>query len=114
VSYYIALGLKRHGYYGLARDLEARIISLHKSTKLLPEYGSGSNDASERLVTTKIVISDDSAPEKVYSAGQPAQEVQAWTAAAVLAIKSDKSVFDAATDEQKRHFEEYVLQRIKT
>lgn len=118
VTYYIALGLERHGYYGLARELEKRAMSLYKSTKLLPEYGSGSSDPSKRLVVDKIIISDPTAPEKQYSICQPAQEVQAWTAAAVLGIKSREklpvssgtaALLAAATDEQKRRLEDHIL-----
>ena len=120
VTYYIALGLERHGYYGLARELKKRILSLYESTKLLPEYASGGSDPSERLVTDKIFISDPTAPEKEYSACQPAQEIQAWTAAAVLAIKNETNSgakkgsagFRTAADEQKRYFEKHVLQSL--
>lgn len=63
VTYYIALGLKRHGYYRLAKELEERIMSLHTTTKLLPEYGSGSSNPSKRLVTDLIVINDSSTPK---------------------------------------------------
>lgn len=118
VTYYVALGLERHGYYGLARELENRVMSLYYTTKLLPEYGSGSSNPAERLVTEKIIISDPTAPEKQYSICQPAQEVQAWTAAAVLSIKYESSlsanhnsraVPPVATDEQKLRFERHIL-----
>lgn len=118
VTYYIALGLERHGYYGLARDLEKRVMSLYKATKLLPEYGSGSANPLERLVTDKVIVSDSTAPEKQYTICQPAQEVQAWTAAAVLGIKYEGSLYAhhssraiplVATDEQKRRFEQQIL-----
>ena len=118
VTYYIALGLERHGYYGLARELEKRVMTLYHDTKLLPEYGSGSTNPHERLVTDKIIVSDPTAPEKQYTICQPAQEVQAWTAAAVLGIKYEGKLHAShsalavplvATDEQKRLFERQLL-----
>lgn len=89
VTYFISLGLERHGYYGLARELKKRIIQLYRDTKLLPEFVSGSDDSTERMITDTIMVHDPTAPERLYAICQPAQEIQAWTAAAVLAIKND-------------------------
>lgn len=117
VTYFITLGLRRHGYQRLAQELEQRILSFHTITKLLPEYGSGSDDPAERLVTDLIVINDPTTPEKRYNLCQPAQEVQAWTAAALLSIKMDTSHKRLArptqtADEQKRRLEEDILRTI--
>lgn len=90
VTYYIALGLERHGLYGLSYELKKRAWSLYEATKILPEYGTGSNDPGERLVTKKVTIYDSTAPEKVHEVGQPGQEIQAWTAAAILAMKYEQ------------------------
>jgi glycogen debranching enzyme len=125
-TYYIALGLQKHGYYGLAHELKKRIWDLYDQTKILPEYASGSADPDKRLVARKIVIHDPTIEaEPTHAIGQPAQEIQAWTAAAVLAMKyeegervnsrlrphraTDKEVPTKATDSNKQQLENEIL-----
>lgn len=121
VSYYIAEGLERHGYYGLSYELELRILSLYNDTKMLPEYGTGSDDPKDRLVNKKVMIFDATAPEKEHEVGQLAQEIQAWTAAAMLAIKykmgdrllgHEGALPTQALDDDKREFEQEILEQL--
>lgn len=121
VTYYTALGLERHGLYGLSYELKKRAFSLYEATKILPEYGTGSDKENERLVTQKVMIFDATAPEKLHEVGQPGQDIQAWTAAAMLAMKYEQgdrifrpeiAVPTMAIDEKKRKFEVDVLNKI--
>lgn len=119
VTYYTALGLERHGLYGLSYELKKRAFSLYEATKILSEYGTGSDKENERLVTQKVTIFDATAPEKIHEVGQPGQEIQAWSAAAMLAMKYEQgdrifrpenAVPIQAIDEKDRIFEQEVLE----
>lgn len=91
VSYVTARGLARYGHQEEAEQLKDRIMDAYQSTKILGEYFSGSDDLSHRLVDQKVVVYNPTiATEPVYAVSQPAQEVQAWTVAAVLAIKWER------------------------
>lgn len=88
VTYYIALGLERHGYFGLSTELQKRVWDLYDATGILPEYGNGSDDPLERMVTRKVVIYDPTViAEPLHQICQPPQEIQAWTAAALYDMK---------------------------
>jgi hypothetical protein len=59
-----------------------------EETGILGEYFSGSNDPHHRLVNQRVVVENRTlATDPIYPISQLAQEIQAWTAAAVLAIK---------------------------
>ncbi len=127
VTYYIALGMQRHGYYGLSYDLKQRAWSVYDSTKILPEYASGSDDPTKRLITKKVTVrfSPPIAGIELQAIGQPPQEIQAWTAAAILAMKYEEGerlnarlrphrktgneAPIAATDPVKQRFEQTIL-----
>lgn len=95
-SYYTAKGLERHGYYGLAYELKKRVWSFYDETKTLAEYGTGSEYPERRINTdTEVTIFDPTLnAEPIYHFSQhkiiqPPQEMQAWTVAAILAIKKE-------------------------
>ena len=95
-SYYIAKGLEKHGYHGLAHEMKKRVWSFYDETKTLAEYGTGSGDTSRRINTdTQILVFDSSLNEEpIYHFSQhkivqPPQEMQAWTVAALLAMKKE-------------------------
>lgn len=91
VSYVTARGLARYGHEAEAEKLKDKIMDAYRSTKILGEYFSGSDDLGHRLVDQKVVVHNPSiTTEPVYPVSQPAQEVQAWTVAAVLAIKWER------------------------
>lgn len=129
-SYYTALGLERHGYYGLAHEPKKRIWSFYDATKSLAEYGTGSVHDQNRINDHRqITIFDPSLyPESIYHFSrhklvQPPQPIQAWTAAAILAMKYDhgnqllhpeRAQPTAATDPAKRALEQEILSRIAT
>lgn len=85
VSFTIARGLDRHGYHGLARDLKIRVWNLYDKTHMMPEFAPGSN---RPLITNRIIVDDPTlTTEAEHPISQPAQEIQAWTVAALVAIK---------------------------
>lgn len=88
VTYLTAEGLRRYGYEAEADDLDDRIMAACEATGILGEYFSGSNDPEHRMVTQRVIVENATlTTEPIYAVCQPAQEVQAWTVAAVLAIK---------------------------
>lgn len=90
VSYTIAKGLDRHGYHGLARDLKTRIWNLYDTTHMMPEFAPGSD---RPLITNRVLVDDPSlTTETIHPISQPAQEIQAWTAAAIAAIKIENGL----------------------
>lgn len=88
VTHIAAEAFRKYGYDAEAEDLDERILSACEATGMLGEYFSGSNDPNHRCVEQRVKVQNDSIPsERIYYACQPAQEVQAWTVASVLAIK---------------------------
>lgn len=99
---------------------------MYNDTKLLPEYASGSDDALRRQINRKIVVYDRTLADKpitgfsLHQICQGAQEVQAWTAAAVLAIKYQNGFklrggmpIINATETDKKLFEAEILASIQ-
>lgn len=93
-TYYTALGLEKHGYHGLSAELKKRIWSFYDETKTLAEYGTGSADPDNRINTHRqITVFDPSLyPESIHHFSrhkivQPPQLIQAWSSAAILAMK---------------------------
>jgi glycogen debranching enzyme len=124
VTYEIALGLQKHGYYGLSYELKKRAWSLYNETKILPEYGTGNDDPNQRLVNTKIVIEDPTiTSEPIHPISQWPQEIQAWTAAAILTMKQEEAnrlwhkesaIPTHAINLEKRSFEDDILSGLDT
>lgn len=124
-TYTIALGLEKRGYYGLAEELENRIMNFYEMTNTLAEYGNGDGDELINL-TQKVTVFDPALHKEpidqysVYNIIQPPQEVQAWTVAAVLAIKfkrAQRALEGAsrpgrAVDPVKREVESAILSGI--
>lgn len=128
VTYYTALGFEKHGYHGLSYELKKRVWSLYDETRTLAEYGTGSPDPAHRInVTRQITVFDPSLSAHPirgfsrYNLVQPPQQAQAWTAAAILAMKYEQakrnsahgtSIPTAALDLEKRSFEQEILSRV--
>ena len=85
-TYYIAKGLARHGYISQATDLTNRILSAVDETHLFPEYVRG-DTADHTSINTQAIRLWDSIHNRENLVEQPPQEVQAWTVAAILAIR---------------------------
>lgn len=85
-THHIAKGLRRHGFDDEADEIDRRLLNVVNVTKIFPEYVRGNSDGGPRINTQTIELWDDQAQRK-NQIEQPPQEVQAWTVAAILAIK---------------------------
>ncbi len=85
-THHIAKGLRRHGHTDAANELDRRMLHVVEVTKLFPEYVRGGNDLLPQINEYTIVAWDDTMNREM-TVEQPPQEVQAWTVAAILAIK---------------------------
>jgi glycogen debranching enzyme len=85
-THHIAKGLRRHGCSDEADDLDRRILEVVDATRIFPEYVRG-DDGERPSVNTRTINVWDEMTERVNKIEQPPQEVQAWTVAAILAVK---------------------------
>lgn len=85
-THHIAKGLRRHGYHQQADDLDSRLLNVITETKIFPEYVRGDNEPVPSI-NLKTIILWDHTNKRENRVEQPPQEVQAWTVAAILAIK---------------------------
>lgn len=83
-TYYIAEGLRYHGYYGLANVLADKIHTVINVTQKFPEYARGDSSPVPSLNTRVVKYWDESAGRE-NTVEQPPQEVQAWSVAAEIA-----------------------------
>lgn len=83
-TYYIAEGLRYHGYYGLATHLADKIHTVINVTQKFPEYVRG-DDTPIPTINTRIVDVWDENVGRINRVEQPPQEVQAWSVAAEIA-----------------------------
>lgn len=85
-THHIAKGLRRHGYTEDADDLDRRILEVIDETRIFPEYVRG-DFAEKASINTRTINVWDETYQRINKIEQPPQEVQAWTVAAILAIK---------------------------
>lgn len=97
-THHIAKGLRRHGHTDAANELDRRMLHVVEVTKLFPEYVRGGNDLLPRINEHTIIVWDEEM-QREMTIEQPPQEVQAWTVAAILAIKKriDREMATQAT-----------------
>jgi glycogen debranching enzyme len=86
----IALGLHRHGYHALGWDLMRRVLAVCDAAGAFPEFARGDSDDSIRFNDSIVDIIDSSGHHNRIE--QPAQQIQAFTVGAVLAIKRGRGV----------------------
>jgi glycogen debranching enzyme len=113
-NYFIAQGLRMHGYEGLADFVESVLLDGIMYSRRFVEYLRGGNDRTNRI-NTQIVDVWDETNGRVNRLEQPPQDMQAWTAAAVLAIKHRREhqpVSSMATEPHKRDLEKRLLKRL--
>lgn len=85
-THHIAKGLRRHGYFEEADDLDRRILEVIDETRIFPEYVRG--DFSDKpSINTRTINVWDETYQRINKIEQPPQEVQAWTVASIVAIK---------------------------
>lgn len=85
-THHIAKGLRRHGQSELADELDWRLLNIVETTKIFPEYVRG-EDGPLPTTNCQTIVLWDSVAQRKNQVEQPPQEVQAWTVAAILAIK---------------------------
>ncbi len=113
-TYYIAQGLERHGYSGLAWALNDRIMAALDRFGKFPEFARG-DDGPEPRLNERIVDLWDETHGRVNRVEQPPQEIQAWTVAAAVAIERKRERLQRAgaptraSNERKRALEEEIL-----
>jgi glycogen debranching enzyme len=110
-NYLIAQGLNMHGYVSLADYLEQLIVDGVDFAGRFVEFLRGSDDQSYRI-NARIIDVWDATYQRINRLEQPPQEMQAWTVAAVLAIKleREKRGFSRrAADHITRGFEGQIL-----
>lgn len=86
-THHIAQGLRRHGYLEQAYDLDRRMLNVVDVTKMFPEYVRGDDGAIPTINQATVILWDET-NQRENQLEQPPQEVQAWTVAAILAIKN--------------------------
>lgn len=97
-THHIAKGLRRHGMESAANELDRRMLHVVETTRMFPEYVRGDMHLLPRVNEYTITVYDSQA-ERENRVEQPPQEVQAWTVAAMLAIKKriDRVTLEEAT-----------------
>jgi len=80
-----ANGLDRHGMAAAARDLRSRALGVCNASGLLPEFARG--DADRAVLNHRAVKVWQADDHRMNQVEQPPQQVQAWTAAGVYAVK---------------------------
>lgn len=108
-NYVISQGLSQQGYHALASFLNDKLLAGVNSTKRFPEFERGDNDPNYRL-NTRIIKVRDNVNNFVNTLEQPPQDIQAWSVAAILAIKFRRAHGpETTTDQHKQAFESQVL-----
>ena len=110
-NFLIIQGLEKQGYFGLARFLEKILLEDIKDIKRLPEYLRGDLTKTHYL-NNRIVEIEDTINKKINRIEQPPQDVQAWTAASIIAIKIEKKLPLQASDKYKLELETKLLNEV--
>lgn len=119
-SQYIASGLERQGYYGLAWDLHKRFMNIVVTHNIFPENVSGGEN-SEPQLNTRIVKACDLETGRINNIADTAQIIQTWTVKDALLIKHklgdillnhENAVPIHAVDMSKRQFEDEIIANI--
>lgn len=97
-THHIAKGLRRLGYAAEADDIDSRILRVIDETRMFPEYVRGEQDVIALNHETVVLWDETHQRENVVE--QPPQEVQAWTVAAIRAIKHRIAKRQAADQEK--------------
>ena len=123
-NHVISKELERTGYNALARDIDRRIWRTVDTLGFFVEFVPGDNAISaEEMTIRRVVDAYDGERDHFsnsYRIEKPAQETQAWTVEAILAIKKKNqplhpaiSAPEEATDPSKRAFEEEIQNKVK-
>ena len=111
-TYYIAEGLRYHGYYGLATFLADKIHTVINVTQKFPEYVRG-DSLPIPTINPRVVDVWDEKVQRINRIEQPPQEVQAWSVAADIARDYYSGrVPDRAYDARAVQLEDAILQMV--
>jgi len=86
-THYISLGLLRHGYTALARELMRRTHTVFTTTACFPEFLSGAATDQPVMPTRAIKIYNKKYNFQQFIE-QPPQRIQAWSVAAAVDIEN--------------------------
>ncbi len=115
---YISRGLARHGYHGLAAELDRRVLQVGHDSRIFPEFVRGGGQG-EHLLNERIVELWEQRDHysSVYRVERLAQEIQAWSVEAILSVKRRRNPLRpapaAAGDPAKRTLETDILKDIE-
>jgi glycogen debranching enzyme len=84
-THHIAKGMRRLGFEAEADQLDQQVLNVINTTHMFPEYVRGEPDTIE--ANTETVVLWDERNNRKNKLEQPPQEVQAWTVAAIRAIR---------------------------
>ena len=116
----ISEGLARHGFYGLAFELDKRTLCFEYSQSGFWELGHGENDLPIISRTVKVFESNPTRDHysNIYTIEKLPQQNQAWTVEAILAIREQWTLGPnglhakvplEADDPTKRRLEQEIL-----
>ncbi|HEV2412980.1 MAG TPA: hypothetical protein VGS28_04240 [Candidatus Saccharimonadales bacterium] len=114
---WIALGLERHGYNGLAWKIWETMLTDINATRCFPEVLRG-GDRLKPTLNKKAVYVHNKALDMTYLLERPPQEIQGWTTIMALLAKRRNNPLvgretytrlHQATDTDKRALEEDLL-----
>jgi glycogen debranching enzyme len=116
---YISRGLERHGYHGLAAELDRRVFKACEDSGSFPEFVRGGSPG-DPLLNNRIVDIWEQRDHysSVYRVEKLAQEIQAWTVEAILSIKRKLDPLwlghPPASDPRKLELEAAILSWLKS
>ncbi len=110
-THLIGKGLRRHGYNHLADTLSERLFKVIDTTHAFPEFVRGDGAPTPSL-NNRIVDVWDSTYQRMNRIEQPPQQVQAWSVAAILAIKHYNHDRAQRPKTAPDAFEQEILQQI--
>lgn len=110
-TYYITKGLRKQKYFHLADVLSERLFNVISTTHAFPEFVRGDNSPIPTL-NNRIVDVWDETYQQVNRIEQPPQQVQAWSVAAILALKHYAKKSHGKPKNPPTDFEKEVLDRV--
>lgn len=111
-NYLITRGLSELGYHTLAHTVNDRLLADVDATRRFPEYLRG-DDAPACRLNTRVIDVMDNVYGKLNRLEQPPQDIQAWSVAAILALRTHRSLGQhRTTDPHKAAFEQRVLKNL--
>lgn len=112
-THLIARGLRRHGYHHLSNLLSEQLFNVVDVTHAFPEFIRGDGSLTP-TPNNRIVDVWDNTYQRVNRIEQPPQQVQAWSVAAILALKHYNRSVSNRPEPPVGDFEQEILRQINT